>query len=264
MYMCTYVCTCVLMISLYPVCVCVVCVFFFSYRAVYLCLAHCVLCVLFHIHDYFSLKNWKCTHVTVPIAVHITLPMFIPFPAASPFVYIMFVCIQRYAPASLSTYIEVCKQVSSISAISLCTYFHPGMSIYSSVYTYTYPPPYLGTYILELICTYLAILATICTQPKHISTYSGVYGYTKTVIHDNKTIKMNKQIWHKDGTNKKNIYIYIYGHIHARINSPHKKSNRYMSICMYMCICVYIHVNIHTHIRMWLYLYAYICIYWHY
>jgi len=49
MYMCTYVCTCVLMNCLYFVCVCFVCVFFLSYRAVYLCLAHCVLCVILHI-----------------------------------------------------------------------------------------------------------------------------------------------------------------------------------------------------------------------
>jgi len=70
------------------------------------------------------------------------------------------------------------------------------MSIYFSVCTYTYPPPYLGIYILKLICTlaYLAILATICTQPKHISTYSGVHGYTKTVIHNNKTININKRM----------------------------------------------------------------------
>jgi len=59
-YVYVYVCTCArtyvrayLWIPCILVCVCVVCVFFLSYRAVYLCSAHCVLRVLFQIHNHF-------------------------------------------------------------------------------------------------------------------------------------------------------------------------------------------------------------------
>jgi len=68
-------------------------VYSFFHTGLYiLCLAHCVLRVLFHIHNHFCSSKKKkiiiiiirkekkicvCTHVTVPIAVHIALPMFI-------------------------------------------------------------------------------------------------------------------------------------------------------------------------------------------
>jgi len=59
-----YVCTCAhmyirayLWIPCILICVCVVCVFLLSYWAVYLCLVHCILCVLFHINKHFCFSK---------------------------------------------------------------------------------------------------------------------------------------------------------------------------------------------------------------
>jgi len=165
--MCTYVCTCVLVNSLYPVCGCVVCIFLLSYRAVYLFLAHCVLCVLFHIHEHFcfSKTNWKCTHVTVPIAVHIALSMFTYSLSGYLSLGVHNVCLCEFSATHLPPSPRALMFASNSTSISplSCTCCHPDMSIYFLVYTYTYPPPYLGIYILKLICTlaraYLSILA---------------------------------------------------------------------------------------------------------
>ena len=173
--MCTFVCTCVLVNSLYPVCGCVVCIFLLSYRAVYLFLAHCVLCVLFHIHEHFCISkaNWKCTHVTVPIAVHIALSMFTYSLSGYLSLVVHNFCVNSALrpylplhvhwglPPSLHPYLHCHVHTVTLAWVSI------SWSAHTPILLHTWVSIFLNSFVHWHI--WLS-LQTICTQPKHIST----------------------------------------------------------------------------------------------
>jgi len=136
---------CLLMYAYSPR-VCVVFVCFLFYLSMYLCFARCVICVLLHIrnHLYFeyiyiyiymylhiAILFSMCNYVTVPIAVHIALPICLSYSSVCFLIRVRLVYVYSNSYTHISP--SSCKFMFASKSTSIspssCIYFHSGKNI---------------------------------------------------------------------------------------------------------------------------------------